>query len=191
MVFGANTDLESYDVRSRARPSAPRRRRPRQRLLHHALWTNNNPLRIQIAEIVQAQLAEIGISVESGARVVDVPQRHRGRRPRHVHPRLGDVTADADYGLYALFHSSNFGSAGNRTFWSSDRGSTSCSTSAAARADPELRLRLLLRGPGDHRDEAPWIFLNTQIEAQRHRSNVTGFVPHPAGHHRLYNVQKN
>ena len=40
-------------------------------------------------------------------------------------------------------------------------------------------------------EEAPWIFLNVTLEMNGWRDNVSGFTPHPAGHHRLANVQKN
>lgn len=190
MVFGANTDLEPYEY-------DPERAR---QLLADAglgsgfsttLWTNNNPLRIQIAEIVQAQLGEIGISVD--VQVLEwstyLSDTAAGAHDMFI---LGwvTVTADADYGLYALFHSSNFGSAGNRTFWSSDRVDELLDL-GRRESDPELRQAYYFEAQEIIRDEAPWIFLNTQIEAHATRSNVTGFVPHPAGHNRLYNVQKN
>ena len=39
-------------------------------------------------------------------------------------------------------------------------------------------------------EEAPWIFLLVTLEDNGLRSNIEGFVPHPAGHHRLYQVVK-
>lgn len=189
-VFGSNPNLEPYDYdpeRSRA-------------LLAEAglaggfattLWTNDNPLRIQIAEIVQAQLADVGIQVET--RVIEwstyLSDTAAGAHDMFI---LGwvTVTADADYGLYALFHSSNFGSAGNRTFWSSDRLDELLDLGRRT-ANPDERLAIYYEAQEIINAEAPWIFLNTSIEANATRSNVTGFVPHPAGHHRLYNVSKN
>lgn len=190
MVFGANTDLEPYEY-------DPERARA---LLAEAglgggfsttIWTNDNPLRIQIAEIVQAQLADIGISVE--IQVLEwstyLNDTAAGLHDMFI---LGwvTVTADADYGLYALFHSRNFGSPGNRTFWSSDRLDELLDL-GRRESDQDLRQEIYFEAQEIIRNEAPWIFLNTQIEAHATRSNVTGFVPHPAGHNRLYNVQKN
>jgi len=189
-VFGSNPDLEAYDF-------DPERAR---QLLADAglaggfsttLWTNDNPVRIQIAEIVQAQLADIGINVD--VQVLEwstyLADTAAGAHDMFI---LGwvTVTADADYGLYALFHSSNFGSAGNRTFWSSDRLDELLDLGRRT-VDQDERLAIYYEAQEIINAEAPWIFLNTSIEANATRANVTGFVPHPAGHHRLYNVQKN
>jgi peptide/nickel transport system substrate-binding protein len=188
-VFGANTDLEAYEY-------DPERAR---QLLSDAglgggfsttLWTNDNPLRIQIAEIVQAQLGEVGIQVE--VQVLEwstyLSDTAAGAHDMFI---LGwvTVTADADYGLYALFHSSQFGSAGNRTFWSSPRVDELLDL-GRQESDPELRRSYYFEAQEIIAEEAPWIFLNTSIEANATLDSVTGFVPHPAGHHRLYNVNK-
>lgn len=87
------------------------------------LFVNDgNAERADIAELVQAQLAQIGIDVsieiiEWGA---FLEQTAAGEHEMFI---LGwtTVTADADYGLYALFHSSQFGSPGNRSFYKNDR----------------------------------------------------------------------
>lgn len=83
---------------------------------------DNNAERIAIAELIQAQLAPLGIDVsiemiEWGA---FLEKTAAGEHEMFI---LGwtTVTADADYGMYALFHSSQFGSAGNRSFYKNDR----------------------------------------------------------------------
>jgi peptide/nickel transport system substrate-binding protein len=70
-----------------------------------SIWTNDNPVRVQIAQIMQAQLKEIGIDmaieiVEWGAYLDGTA---RGEHDMFI---LGwvSVTGDADYGLYAIFH---------------------------------------------------------------------------------------
>lgn len=83
------------------------------------LWVNDsNKERADIAEYIQANLAEIGITVnieivEWGAFL------EKTAAGEHEMFLLGwtTVTADADYGLYALFHSSQFGDPGNRSFY--------------------------------------------------------------------------
>jgi peptide/nickel transport system substrate-binding protein len=189
-VFGAHPDLEAYSF-------DPERARS---LLAQAgygngfsttLWTNDNPVRIQIAEIVQAQLADVGVTVD--VQVLEwstyLADTAAGAHDMFI---LGwvTVTADADYGLYALFHSTNFGSAGNRTFWSDARLDELLDLGRRT-LDQEQRLAIYREAQEIIAAQAPWIFLNTSIEANATRQNVTGFVPHPAGHHRLYNVSKN
>ncbi|MEM6430403.1 MAG: ABC transporter substrate-binding protein, partial [Deinococcota bacterium] len=188
-VFGANLDLEPYTYDPELARS----------LLAEAgyadgfsttIWTNDNPLRVQIAEIAQAQLAEIGIQVE--IQVLEwgtyLAETAAGNHDMFI---LGwvTVTADADYGLYALFHSENFGSTGNRTFWASDRVDELL-TLGRTSIDVDARLEAYLEAQEIIAEEAPWVFLSIPTEQNGLRSNVSGFVPHPAGHHRLYSVTK-
>lgn len=87
-----------------------------------SLVTSNSPLRAQIAEIMQAQLKEIGLDItvqtlEWGAFLTatgngDLDMFIMG---------WGPSTGDGDYGLYPNFHSSQFGSNGNRTFYSNPK----------------------------------------------------------------------
>ncbi len=86
------------------------------------LWTNDNPVRIAIAEIVQNNLADVNVDVaievlEWGAYL---DQTAEGLHDMFI---LGwvTVTADADYGMYALLHSSSKGAAGNRSFYENPR----------------------------------------------------------------------
>ncbi|MGO1589412.1 MAG: glutathione ABC transporter substrate-binding protein, partial [Alkalibacterium gilvum] len=85
------------------------------------LWTNDNQDRIDIATNVQAQLQEIGVDVE--IEIVEwgayLENTAAGEHDMFI---LGwsTVTGDADYGMYPLFHSDNYGTAGNRTFFSTD-----------------------------------------------------------------------
>ncbi|MCA1321406.1 glutathione ABC transporter substrate-binding protein [Bacillus tianshenii] len=81
-----------------------------------------NKERADIALLVQDQLADIGITVnietiEWGA---FLEKTAAGEHELFI---LGwtTVTADADYGLYALFHSSAFGAPGNRSFYKNER----------------------------------------------------------------------
>lgn len=187
-VFGANLDLEAYEYD----PELARE------LLAEAgyddgfsttLWTNDNPLRVQIAEIAQAQLGEIGIDVE--VQVLEwgtyLAETSAGNHDMFI---LGwvTVTADADYGLYGLFHSDNFGSP-NRTFWGNERVDELL-TLGRTTIDQDERLDAYLEAQEIIAEQAPWVFLYITTEVNGLRDNVSGFVPHPAGHHRLYSVTK-
>ncbi|MFD2654617.1 glutathione ABC transporter substrate-binding protein [Gracilibacillus thailandensis] len=85
------------------------------------IWTNDNEQRVDTAVALQAQLGEIGVDVEIqelewGAYLEGTAN---GEHDMFI---LGwsTVTADADYGLYPLFHSSQQGEPGNRTFLADD-----------------------------------------------------------------------
>ena len=189
-VFGANTELEPY-------PHALERARE---LLAEAgyeggfsttLWTPNNPQYMQIAEIVQAQLADIGVNVaihvlEWGSYIAETAAGH--------HDMLilgwGTATGDADYGLYAPFHSSRFGAQGNRTFYANERVDQLLERGQRT-ANVQERLAAYLEAQEIIRDEAPWLFLVVPIEVTGLAADLSGFEPHPAGNHRLHTVTRN
>ncbi|MDQ0273653.1 glutathione ABC transporter substrate-binding protein [Cytobacillus purgationiresistens] len=116
--------------------------------------------RADIAELVQAQLAPIGIEVE--IEVIEwatfLEKTGAGEHELFV---LGwtTVTGDADYGLYALFHSSQHGDPGNRSFYNNpkadellDKGRTSTDQDERNAAYAELSEILV--------EEAPMVYLH-------------------------------
>ncbi|HEY8424826.1 MAG TPA: glutathione ABC transporter substrate-binding protein [Limnochordales bacterium] len=189
MVWGAHPELRPYEYNpERARQLLAEAGYPNG--FKTTIWTNDNPLRMQIAEVVQSDLRKVGIDVEVnvmewGAYLRETAQ---GNHDMFI---LGwvTVTADADYGLYSLFHSSTFGDPGNRTFWSHPRVDELLDLGRTT-ADPQVRLRAYREAQEIIVREAPWVFLLFLTEVTGVRSNVTGFVPHPAGHHRLQQVVK-
>jgi peptide/nickel transport system substrate-binding protein len=188
-VFGYNPDLEPYTY-------DPERARE---LLAEAgygdgfsasIWVAEQPPRIQIAEIMQAQLGEIGIDIDIQVMEFStyLADTAAGAHQMFI---LGwsTPTGDADYGLFALFHSSTHGGAGNRTFYSNERVDELLDL-GRREGDPERRVAIYHELQELIRDEAPWLFLNTITENPAFRSNVTGFQPHPTENHRLWNVNK-
>lgn len=152
------------------------------------IWTNDNKIRMDIAEIMQNQLQAVGINATS--EVVEwgayLSQTAAGEHDMFI---LGwtTVTGDADYGLYALFHSSQFGDAGNRTFYKNERvdelldiGRTATSVEDREAAYKEAQEII--------REDAPWIFTWNGEDLTGASNRVSGFELHPAGHYRLHNV---
>ena len=186
-VWGSNQELEGWDrdvERARA-------------LLAEAgfadgfsttIWTNDNLQRVQIAEIVQSQLADVGITVT-------IEELEWGRylqataAGEHDMFILGwtTVTADADYGLFALFHSSALGPAGNRTFFVNERVDELLDIGRRT-IDQNVRLQAYLEAQQIIRDEAPWVFTWNGENISGTHASVRGFTQHPAGHHRLDRV---
>ncbi len=187
MVWGAHPDLEpyGYDL-ERA-----------QELMEEAgyedgfeatFYTNDNPQRIQTAEIVQDQLTELNIDVE--VNVLDWGDYlERTAAGEHDMFMLGwvSVTGDADYGLYSLFHSDYFGDPGNRTFFGHPELDERLEV-GRQNADEDVRLDAYHGAQEIIRDEAPWVFIRHAEDVDAARDYVEGFVPHPAGHHDLTDV---
>ncbi|WP_027633779.1 glutathione ABC transporter substrate-binding protein [Clostridium hydrogeniformans] len=152
------------------------------------IWTNDNSLRTQIAQIVQSNLKEIGIEVE----IVSLEwgsYLERTAKGEHDMFILGwtTVTADADYGLYPLYHSKQHGSAGNRSFYTNpevdkllDKAKTS--TNQDERKELYDKAVTLITG------EAPEIMLYYKKQNVGMQKKVEGFKLSPAGHHSLKNV---
>lgn len=188
-VFGAHLGLDGYEYNpGRARELLAAAGLPEG--FKTTIWTNDSPSRTRIAEAVQAQLQEVGIeatvhALEWGAFLENMAAG------RHEMFLLGwfSVTGDADYGLFSLFHSSQFGGAGNFTFYSNSRvdellnfGRTSANSGERLVAYQEAQ-EIIVR-------EAPWLFLYVSEEVVAMTADITGFVFHPAGHHSLKTVEK-
>lgn len=157
---------------------------------HFSIWTNDNPLRVEIAQIMQAELSALGITtdiqvMEFGAYLDDTAA---GLHDLFI---LGwsTPTVDADYGLYALFHSSQHGAPGNRSFFT-DASVDAALDAARVATDTEERMELYAHAQELIWDAAPWIFILNTIDEHGVANNVSGFTPHPASHHRMFQVSK-
>jgi len=87
------------------------------------VWTNEgNPMRADAATMIQAQLR--ALNIETTIHIYEWAILLPGTAAGEHNMWLGGwttSTGEADYGLYPLFHSSNFGEAGNRFFISNPR----------------------------------------------------------------------
>ncbi|UTR16394.1 glutathione ABC transporter substrate-binding protein [Salipaludibacillus sp. LMS25] len=184
-VFGFSDEVESL-------PYDPERA---QELLAEAgyedgfettLWTNDNREREDIAELVQSQLAVIGVDVkievlEWGAYLENTAE---GKHDMFI---LGWVTAtgDADYGMHALFHTDHLGEAGNRTFIENEELDKLLDQAREER-DEATREALYKEAMEIVVDESPMIYLYHQTYLVGVRDEVKGFWKHPNG---LYQIQ--
>lgn len=187
-VFGYNPDAKepTYDV-EKAKALLAEAGYPNG--FKTTIWTNDNPVRVQICQIVQAQLKEIGIDmsidiVEWGAYLDGTA---RGDHDMFI---LGwvAVTGDADYGLHAIFHSSTHGGAGNRSFYSSPRVDELLDK-AKSSTDPEERKALYAEAQEIIQTDLPIRTLYYQYQNAGLQDDIEGFQLHPAGHHKIYGVK--
>ncbi|GAE28259.1 oligopeptide ABC transporter [Halalkalibacter wakoensis JCM 9140] len=145
------------------------------------IWTNDNRGRMDTAEFVQAELAKIGITVnvevlEWGAYL---EQTANGAHDMFI---LGwtTVTGDADYGMYPLFHSANYGEAGNRTFFSTPE-LDEILVEARQNPDQDERLALYSQAQEILVEEAPMIYTHYNEYLLGVSDRVQGLWHHPTG----------
>ena len=142
----------------------------------------------QTAEIVQAYLREIGIDlkveiVETSA-YWDITEK--GRHDLFL-GSWGVVTGDADYGLYAMYHSSAKGGAGNRDFYENKKVDELLDK-AKIEINPETRKELYEEAQILIVDDAPDVMLynrNLSVGAQKY---IKGLGVHPVTLHNFANV---
>ncbi|MUK88742.1 glutathione ABC transporter substrate-binding protein [Ornithinibacillus sp. L9] len=152
------------------------------------LWTNDNRERMDVATNVQAQLKEFGIDVE--VEVVEwgayLEQTANGEHDMFI---LGwsTVTGDADYGLYALFHSDNVGDPGNRTF-TKDEDLDAILDAARQESDPDERLALYKEAQELLTDIAPMLYIHHQEYLLGVSDKVKGLTQDPTGILQLQDV---
>ncbi len=152
------------------------------------IWTNDNPVRVQIAQIAQAQLKDVGIEVtieqlEWGTYL------ERTANGEHDMFILGwvSVTGDPDYGLYPLYHSSQHGPGGNRSFFANEEVDRLLEEGRSS-IDIDERTEAYKKAQEIISRETPDAVLYYQTQNVGAQKSVKGFQLHPAGHHSIYEV---
>lgn len=154
------------------------------------LWVYDDQQVIDTAVYIQNKLAELNINVE-------IEQFDLGAyydtlaNGNHEMFMLGwtTVTADADYGLYALFHSKNHGAAGNRVFYDNPEVDELLDA-GRAETDEEIRQDIYTEIEEILVDEAPSAFLNhSQYAIGYNDASLTDVEIDPTGRIHLDNVR--
>ncbi|WP_462421344.1 glutathione ABC transporter substrate-binding protein [Salinicoccus sp. Marseille-QA3877] len=153
------------------------------------LWVRDDQMNVDTALYIQESLAELDIDVE-------VEQLEWGTflestaQGNHEMFLMGwtTVTADADNGLYALYHSDNFGATGNRSFYANEEldaalvdGRTEADETARADAYSKAQEIIIEEAP-----TASIVHSNFSIGVDS--SQVEGVEMDPIGIVRLENV---
>ncbi|WP_342365043.1 glutathione ABC transporter substrate-binding protein [Jeotgalibacillus proteolyticus] len=152
------------------------------------IWTNDNPQRIDTATVVQEALAELNITVtieqmEFGAYL---EQTAAGEHDMFI---LGwsTPTADADYATYALFHSSQVGQPGNRSFLQ-DPELDELLDAGRRETDQDARAAIYLDVQEKLVELAPMVYIHHQEYLTGVSNNVSGFSTLPNGIYQLHEV---
>lgn len=152
------------------------------------IWTNDNEQRVETAIYMQSELAKYNIQVEIeelewGAYL------ERTANAEHDMFILGwsTVTADADYGMYALLHSSAHGNTGNRSFLSDDK-LDELLDAGRRETDPDARLAIYREAQELLVELAPMIYVHHQNYLTGVRNEVQGFWVDALGIYQLKDV---
>ncbi len=158
-VFGSTQDLETLDFDVEAARSLLAEAGFPDGFETSLFFAEGDAANASIAELAQANLSEIGITVniqpiEWGAYL---EMTAAGEHEMFI---LGwtTVTVDADYGLYPIFHSSNLGGPGNRTFLENDRVDELLELGRVT-TDQDERLEIYAEISQILVDEAPMVYL--------------------------------
>ena len=136
---------------------------------------DQNQVRLDTAEMIQAQLAEIGIQVE-------VATMERGAFIEKVIDGSLEMfglgwssdTGDPDYALYASFHSSMMGAGGNMSFYSNPKVDELLQTGRTS-TDPEVRKAAYLEAQEIVWEEVPCVFLQCPEDLYAYNASLQNF----------------
>ncbi|MCL2006883.1 MAG: ABC transporter substrate-binding protein [Treponema sp.] len=134
---------------------------------------------LDTAEYLQSQLRQLNINVRVEAYEAGI-LFERLAAGEHDMFTLSwtTVTGDADYGMFPLFHTQNWGTAGNRFRYSNPRVDTLLEQ-GRYETNPTRRLEYYTEVQRIIRDEAPWVFVLQNEFLMATKPNIRGFVINP------------
>ncbi|MCL0048659.1 ABC transporter substrate-binding protein, partial [Dehalococcoidia bacterium] len=139
---------------------------------------------VAVAEAVQAQLRDVGVEVELVTMEWAAYLAFLRKPPEEAtHPMYllgwGTVTLDADYGLYALFHSSQWPTAGWALSFYKNEAVDDLLDAARITPDPAKRRAMYKEAIELIWEDAPWLFLHDEVQINAQCASVRGLVLHP------------
>jgi len=145
---------------------------------------------IQVCEAIQGQLRRIGVeasiqTMEWGAYLQETQRPLKENRIQMAMLGWGTVTGDADYGLYPLFHSSQWAPGFNRAFYKNPEVDKLLAQARISTL-PQGRLSLYKEAMTRIWQDAPWIFLHSEAQVTAIRQEVQGFLVHPTERYLAY-----
>ncbi|QTD40937.1 glutathione ABC transporter substrate-binding protein [Sporosarcina sp. Te-1] len=154
-----------------------------------SIWTNDNPQRQQIAVLVQEELKKVNI--EADINVMEfgayLDKTAAGEHDMFI---LGwsNSTGDADYGLYALFHSSQKGDPGNRSFYENPEVDKLLEE-GRRESDPAKRIEIYNKVQEHLIEDAPMVYLIHTEYLTGVSNKIKGFSIDTSGIYQLKDVQ--
>lgn len=154
--------------------------------LNYQLWIYEEPTRMQMAQIIQSNLKEIGINISIQVLELSSFLQFSANGQHDMLIGLWYVsTGDADYGFYPLLHSTSAGAVGNRSFYN-NKEVDRLLDEARKTSDSTLRERNYIEVNRIIGDEVPLLPLDYKTYIIGMNKRVTGFIFNPNGNHILY-----
>lgn len=154
-----------------------------------SIWTNDNPQRQQIAVLLQEELKKVNVEVEIEVMEFGayLDKTANGEHDMFI---LGwsNPTGDADYGLYALFHSSQKGDPGNRSFYENPEVDKLLEQ-GRRESDPDERIKIYNKVQEHLIEDAPMAYLIHTEYLTGVSNKIKGFSIGTDGIYQLKNVQ--
>jgi len=139
---------------------------------------------VSVATAVAADLLKVGVRadirmMEWGTYLPFILRDREVAEHRIFMLGWGCVTGDADYGLYALFHSGEWPKKGNAAAFYKNEKVDNLLETARRTAKPEERRKMYKEAMTIINDDAPWIFLHSESQITGIRANAMDIVVHP------------
>lgn len=150
------------------------------------LVTNDNRQRIDTFEIMQNQLAAVGIKSEISVRDMATLASFVPGDYEIFMAGWGTTTGDPDTGLYQTFNS-NSGTANSKRIQFRDPQIIELLEQGRAETDTEKRFELYQKAQELIWDACPWVWYWQTDSIDATTSQVKGYIPHPAGYYQNFN----
>ena len=149
------------------------------------IFTNDNSERVEIANIIQYQLSEVGINVNIEVMEASTltSRVHNSEHDTLIDRWLTD-TADAYYTLTGLYASWSSVGEGNVAFYNSEDADEAILT-AGKEFDDNERVKLYEHVYDILNEDLPYIPIYNYYDCVGIKSNIEGFKIAPAGNHQL------
>lgn len=154
------------------------------------IMTDSTPANIQTAQIIQANLKELGIDliiepVEWGTYL----EKSAIGQHELILGGWFPGTNDSDIVLYPLYHTDARGAAGNRSFYSNPEYDK-LAEQGRLETDIEKRDEIYRKAQAILEEDLPLIPILRKNELVGMRKNITNFIFRPNGHHVLTKIKK-
>ena len=150
------------------------------------LWIYEEPTRMQMAQVIQSNLKEIGIDVSIQVLELSSFLQFTANGQHDMLIGLWYVsTGDADYGYYPLLHSSSAGAVGNRSFFANEEFDHLLDE-ARTTSSVEKREENYAKAQDILSEEVPLFPLDYKVYIIGMNKKVDGFIFNANGNHILY-----